>query len=112
MVKTVLTQVSVASGGQDFKDAVVDGEDGDIKGAAPQVKDQHRALVPLLLQTVGQRGGSPVQSERRVLQQWTQQRERMALHSPHTHTITKDTARKTRLAFDKPQWRACHTKYE
>ena len=36
-----------------LKNAVVDGEDGDIKGAAPQVEHQDVLLLALLVQAVG-----------------------------------------------------------
>merc|ERR1712072_211188 len=54
--------MGVSSGGLDLKDAVLDGEDGDVEGAAAQVEDEDVALLRvalLLVQSIGNgsRGG-------------------------------------------------------
>ena len=58
LVKIVAAQVGIAVGGQHLANAVADLQDGDVEGAATQVKDQDR-LVVCLLQPVcqGRRGG-------------------------------------------------------
>ena len=41
VVKVLPAQVGVTSGGLDLKDALLNGQQADIEGAATQVKDQH-----------------------------------------------------------------------
>ena len=52
LVKVFPTQVSVAVGGHHFKDAVVNGEKGDIKGSTSQVKNQDVLLALSFVQAV------------------------------------------------------------
>lgn len=45
IVKVFTAQVSVAGCGLNLKDAVLNGQDGDIKRSTPEVKDQHITLA-------------------------------------------------------------------
>lgn len=45
IVKVFTTQVSVTGCGLDLKDAVLNGQDRDIKGSTSEVKDQHITLA-------------------------------------------------------------------
>ena len=45
VVKVLSAQVGVPSRGLDLKDALVNGQQADVKGAAAQVKDQDIALT-------------------------------------------------------------------
>ena len=56
LVKVVAAQMGVAAGGQHRKGAVLDLDDGHIKGAAAKVVDQN-FLRGFVVQTVGYRGG-------------------------------------------------------
>ena len=57
LVEVVAAQVGVAVGGVDLEDALGEGQDGDVVGAAAQVVDGH-FLFLLLVEAVGQgRGG-------------------------------------------------------
>mmetsp|Transcript_860 Transcript_860/g.2099 ORF Transcript_860/g.2099 Transcript_860/m.2099 type:complete len:714 (-) Transcript_860:79-2220(-) len=56
LVEVIAAQVGVAAGGQDLKHAVSHLQDGHIKCAATQVKDQN-GLIGLLLKAVGKRRG-------------------------------------------------------
>ena len=49
--------MGVAVGGNDFEDSVVDGQEGDIEGAAAQIEDQDVLLSFLLVHAVSD-GGS------------------------------------------------------
>lgn len=56
IVKVLSSQVGVSSCGSHFKDTLLDGEKGDIKGSATQVKDEHVLLFAsgiFLVQPVG-----------------------------------------------------------
>lgn len=58
VVEVLTAQVSVASSRLDFEDAVFDGEDGDIEGAAAQIENQHVPLaLAFLVETVGNGSG-------------------------------------------------------
>ena len=58
VVEVLTTKVGVACGGLDLKDALLDGEERDVKGAAAQVEDEHVALSRgLLVQAIGDGGG-------------------------------------------------------
>ena len=56
VVKVVAAQAIVARGGQHLDDLVVDIQNGDVKGAAAQVKD-HDLLRAALVHAIGQRSG-------------------------------------------------------
>mmetsp|Transcript_25199 Transcript_25199/g.64904 ORF Transcript_25199/g.64904 Transcript_25199/m.64904 type:complete len:582 (+) Transcript_25199:201-1946(+) len=58
LVKVLTTQVCVTIGGHDLKHAVVNGQNRHIEGAAAQVKHQDVLLCALLIEAVGNRGGS------------------------------------------------------
>ena len=45
--------------GHDLKDTVVDGQDGDVKGAAAKIKDQDVLLALTLVQAISNGGSSP-----------------------------------------------------
>ena len=61
VVEIFSTQMGVASGGLDLEDALLNRQDGDIKGAATKIEDENIALLRslLLVQTVrnGSRSG-------------------------------------------------------
>ena len=61
VVEVLATEVSVSGGGLDLEDALLNRQDGDIKGAATKIEDEDIALLRslLLVQTVrnGSRGG-------------------------------------------------------
>src|SRR5699024_8470327 len=58
LVKVLTTQMSVTIGGHHLEDAIVNGEQGDIKGATTEIKDQNVLLALLLVEAVGNGGGS------------------------------------------------------
>ncbi len=53
VVKVLTTQVSVTSCGHHLKHAIVDGQDGHIKGSTTQVKDQDVVFTTLLVKAIG-----------------------------------------------------------
>jgi NAD-specific glutamate dehydrogenase len=54
VVEVLTAQVSVAGGRLDLEDAVLDGEDGDIKSATTEIEDEHVPLaLTLLVEAVG-----------------------------------------------------------
>ena len=57
VIEILTTQVSVTSGGQDLKDTVVDGEEGDIEGTTTEIVDDDLRLAALLVETVRNGGG-------------------------------------------------------
>lgn len=57
VVEVLATQVRVTSGGQHLKDAIIDGEEGDIESATSQVIDNDLTLASLLVQAVRNGGG-------------------------------------------------------
>ena len=44
VVEVLATQVGVARGGLDLEDALLNGEERDVEGAAAEVEDEHVAL--------------------------------------------------------------------
>ena len=54
VVKVLTTQVGVAGGGLDLEDALLDGEERNIKGATTKIEDENVALaLNLLVETIG-----------------------------------------------------------
>jgi len=49
VVEIFTSQVSVASSRLDFKDTILDGQDGDVEGAAAQIEDEDVGLLALAL---------------------------------------------------------------
>ena len=58
LVKVLSSQVGVTVGGDDLKDTVVNGQDGNIEGATAKVEDQDVLLSSLLVEAIGNGGGS------------------------------------------------------
>ena len=57
VVKVLATKMGVTSGGLDFEDTLLNGQEGNIKGTTTQVEDEDIALaVNLLVETVGDSG--------------------------------------------------------
>ena len=56
VVDVVAAEVGVAAGGDDFEDALVELEDGDVEGAAAEVVDGDEAVF-LFVEAVGEGGG-------------------------------------------------------
>ena len=56
VVEVLPAQVRVAGGGLDLEDALLDGEQDDVEGAAAEVEDEHVLLVSLLVEAVGDGG--------------------------------------------------------
>ena len=61
-VDVVSTEMSIPAGGDDFEDAVVELEDGDVEGAAAEVVDGDDAVF-LLVEAVGEGGGGGLVDE-------------------------------------------------
>ncbi|KAH5051894.1 hypothetical protein HBI73_235940 [Parastagonospora nodorum] len=58
VVEVLTTQVSVTGSGLDLEDALLDGQEGDIKGTTTQVEDENVTLaLGLLVKTVGNGSG-------------------------------------------------------
>jgi hypothetical protein len=58
VVEVLTTQVSVTSGGLDFEDTLLDGEERNIESSSTEIEDEDVALaLDLLVETVGD-GGS------------------------------------------------------
>lgn len=52
LVEVLTSQVSVAVRGHDFEHAIVDGQEGDVKGATAQIKHKDVLLAVPLVQTI------------------------------------------------------------
>merc|ERR1719457_368818 len=57
LVKVLSSQVSITVGGNNLKDTIVNGQQGNIEGASSQIKDQNVLLTILLVHTVSNSGG-------------------------------------------------------
>jgi hypothetical protein len=60
VVEVLTAQVSVSGGRLDLEDSVLDGQDGDVEGAATEIEDEDVGLLSfafLLVQTVCNGGG-------------------------------------------------------
>src|SRR5919204_445675 len=66
-VEVVAAQVRVAVGALDLKEAVAEVQDGDVEGATAQVVNGD-GLLPLLIESVGQRGGGGLVDDAQHLQ--------------------------------------------
>src|SRR5690606_28370340 len=59
VVEVLSTEMGVSSGGLDFEQLVLDGQDGHIKGTSTEIEDENVALALCgLVQTVGNGGSS------------------------------------------------------
>ena len=57
VVEVLPAEVSVSGGGLDLEDALLDGKEGHVEGAAPEVEDEDVLLLSLLVEAVGDGGG-------------------------------------------------------
>ncbi len=62
LIEVFPAEVSVSISGHHHKDAVIDGQQGNVKCAATEIKHQDVLLTVLLVQTISNRGGSSVES--------------------------------------------------
>jgi hypothetical protein len=57
IVKVLSTKMSITSGRQDFKDAIINRKERDIKRSSSEIVDDDLGFTALLVETVGNSGG-------------------------------------------------------
>ena len=58
VIEILTTKVSVTSGGLDFEDTLLDGQEGNIESSSSEIEDEDVALTNGLIETVGDSSSS------------------------------------------------------